>query len=105
MGRRPLAGEHDCLLTFPVPTGSIDEKRGTGIRGLPLVAEGGLSCGSDVIKFGGASAETLRISEAFVGTGFTSGELEFLVGVVEGLMAMEEEDGRRVGVAALGVGL
>lgn len=56
LGSRPLEGEHDCLLTLPLGTGSTDEDRILGAPGLPLVAEVGLS-ESEVRKFGGASRE------------------------------------------------
>lgn len=102
LGGRPLAGEHDCRLTLPFATGSMDEERTLGTPGLPLVAEVGLS-DSDVLKFGGASREKPGISEGFHGLGFTVGELArggggFFVAVVEGL-AMEEEDGDLTGGA------
>nr|GMD57499.1 ATP binding protein [Ipomoea batatas] len=102
LGGRPLDGEHDCRLTLPFATGSIDEERALGTPGLPLVAEVGLS-DSDVLKFGGASREKPGISEGFHGLGFTVGELArggagFFIAVVEGL-ATEEEDGDRTGGA------
>lgn len=55
-GSRPLEGEHDCLLTLPLVTGSTDEDRLMGAPGLPLVTEVGLS-ESEVLRFGGASRE------------------------------------------------
>lgn len=53
VGRRPLEGEQDCLLTLPLTTGSTDVDRLTAI-GRPRVAEVGRS-ESEVLKFGGAS--------------------------------------------------
>ncbi|MFS8013078.1 hypothetical protein Hanom_Chr14g01328541 [Helianthus anomalus] len=54
LGSRPLEGEHDCLLTLPLGTGSIDEERLLGAPARPLIDEMGLSL-SEVLKLGGAS--------------------------------------------------
>lgn len=54
VGSLPLEGEHDCLLTLPFGTGSIDEDRLLGAPARPLMLAIGLSF-SEVRKFGGAS--------------------------------------------------
>lgn len=54
LGSRPLEGEHDCLLTLPLGTGSIDDDRLLGAPARPLIDAIGLSV-SEVRKFGGAS--------------------------------------------------
>lgn len=123
LGARPLDGEHDCRLGLPLDIGSTEEDRGLGAPGLPLVAESGLS-GTDVLKFGGASSEKPGISEGFHGLDFTVGEVprdgtgflavvgaglvtegDDLIGGADRLDALDGVDGRRVGVAALAVGL
>lgn len=122
--RRPLDGEHDCLLGLPGGPGSIEEDRELGAPGLPRVAESGLS-GKDVLKLGGASREKPGISEGFHGLGFTVGEAPrdgtgFLEVAAAEVFATEEDglllgtdmlgapdgvEGRRVGVADLEAGL
>lgn len=120
---RPLEGEHDCRRGLPLELGSMEEDRELGSPGLPLVADSGLS-GTDVLKFGGASSEKPGISEGFHGLDFTVGEVPRdgtgfldvvgpgfeteevdLVGGADTLGALDGVDGRRVGVAALGIDL
>lgn len=120
LGGLPLDGEHDCRLTLPFDTGSTDEDRTVGPPGRPLLAEIGLSVGSDVLRFGGASRENPGISEGFHGLGFTVGELDRtgtgFFAVLETNLVTDEEDGDltggadvivaglRVGVADLDIG-
>lgn len=120
---RPLVGEQDCLLGLPLELGSMEADRELGCPDLPLGADSGLS-GTDVLKFGGASSEKPGISEGFHGLDFTVGELprdgtgfldaigagfeteeDDLVSEAETLGALDDVDGRRVGVAALDVEL
>lgn len=123
LGIRPLEGEHDCRLGLTLEPESMEEDRELGCPGLPLVADSGLS-GTDVLKFGGASSEKPGISEGFHGLDFTVGEVprdgagfldvtgtgfeiedDDLVGGADTLGALDGAEDRRVGVAALDVGL
>lgn len=71
--------------------------------GRPLLAEIGLSVGSDVLRLGGASRENPGISEGFHGLGFTTGELERagtgFFAVLDTNLATDEEDGDLAGGA------
>lgn len=120
---RPLEGEHDWRLCFPLLTRSLEAARIEGAAGLPLVAERGLS-GRLVLRFGGASKEKPGISDGFHGLDLTVGDAPregtgFLDGADPDLLLSEEEDlfrvaeapgtldgvdGRRVGVDDLDVG-
>ncbi|KAL6509339.1 hypothetical protein OROGR_022649 [Orobanche gracilis] len=106
LGGRPLDGEHDCRLPFPLKMGSMDDDRELGAPGLPLLAEGGRS-DIDVLKFGGASSENPGISEGFHILGLTVGELDRAeAGFFETGFETEEEVGDfKAGVLVPLVGL
>lgn len=112
IGARPLDGEQDCLLAFPMlplvgpPPRSMEPDLEPGAEatpGLPLEADTGLS-GKVVLRFGGASKEKPGISGGF--HDFTVGEGEVprdgaLLETIDGPVGVE---GLRVGVAGLDSG-
>ncbi|MFS8013079.1 hypothetical protein Hanom_Chr14g01328561 [Helianthus anomalus] len=97
LGSRPLEGEHDCLLTLPLGTGSIDEERLLGAPARPLMDEMGLSL-SEVLKLGGASRVDVFVTVDNVG------DLRGGVGV-RGAGFVVDNDGLLVGVEDLAVDL
>jgi len=132
IGARPLDGEQDCLLAFPLPPlvgpppRSMEPDLEPGAEatpGLPLEAETGLSA-KVVLRFGGASKEKPGISGGFHGLDeFKVGEgevprdgallNEFTVGegevprdgaLLETIDGPVGVEGLRVGVAGLDTG-
>lgn len=67
---RPLEGEHDFRLGFPL----VVEWRVPGAVGLPLDADAGL-LGTNVLELTEESRERLGVSKGFNGLGFTVGEV------------------------------